>query len=167
MLCLIILPIAGAALIIAGTQARNTAVLASALNFLASLIIFGVCKPDEGYQFVSSYPVVPSLGIHFTLGADGLSVAMLLMSTAVTLAAVCVTQNASEKWKLVLCEPALHIRRRNRCLRLARHLFLLHVPRTRPHSDVPSDRHLGVRETARRRHGKLRFISRLAASFSW
>ena len=36
--------------------------------------------------------MVPSLGIHFTLGADGLSVAVLLMSTAVTLAAVCVAR---------------------------------------------------------------------------
>jgi len=90
--CLIILPIAGAVLIIAGTHARNTAVTAAALNFLASLIIFGACKPDEGFQFISSFPIVPSLGIHFTLGADGLSVAMLLLSTAVTLAAVCMTR---------------------------------------------------------------------------
>ena len=92
LLCLVVLPIAGAVLIIAGTQARNTAVVASMLNFLASLIIFGMCQPTGGYQFISSYPVVPSLGIHFTLGADGLSVAVLLMSTAVTLAAVCVAR---------------------------------------------------------------------------
>jgi NADH-quinone oxidoreductase subunit M len=92
LLCLVILPVASAVLIVAGTQARNTAVTASALNFLASLIIFGACRPDEGFQFVSSYPVVPSLGIHFTLGADGLSVALLVMSTAVTLAAVCVAR---------------------------------------------------------------------------
>ena len=38
---------------IAGTQARNTAVVASMLNFLASLIIFGMCQPTAGYQFVS------------------------------------------------------------------------------------------------------------------
>ena len=92
LLCLVILPVAGAGLIIAGTQARHTAVTASVLNFLASLIIFGACQPDEGFQFVSSYPVIPSLGIHFTLGADGLSVALLLMSSAVTLAAVCVAR---------------------------------------------------------------------------
>jgi NADH-quinone oxidoreductase subunit M len=92
LLCLVMLPVAGAVLIIAGTQARQTAVTASVLNFLASLIIFGACRPDEGFQFVSSYPVIPSFGIHFTLGADGLSVALLLMSTAVTLAAVCVTR---------------------------------------------------------------------------
>ena len=92
LLCLVVLPIAGAILIIAGTQARNTAVAASMLNFLASLIIFGMCQPSQGYQFISSYPVVPSLGIHFTLGADVLSVAVLLMSTAVTLAAVCVAR---------------------------------------------------------------------------
>src|SRR4029453_9512327 len=55
-------------------------------------IFFGMCQPTGGYQFISSYPVVPSLGIHFTLGADGLSVAVLLMSTAVTLAAVCVAR---------------------------------------------------------------------------
>jgi NADH-quinone oxidoreductase subunit M len=96
LLCLVVLPIAGAILIIAGTQARNTAVLASILNFLASLIIFGMCQPTGGYQFVSSYPVVPSLGIHFTLGADGLSVAVLLMSTAVTLAAICVARTPPE-----------------------------------------------------------------------
>ena len=72
LLCLVVLPIAGA-ILIAGTQARNTAVVASMLNFLASLIIFGMCQLTAGYQFVSSYPVVPSLGIHFTLGADGLS----------------------------------------------------------------------------------------------
>jgi NADH-quinone oxidoreductase subunit M len=92
LLCLVILPVAGAGLIIAGTQARQTAVTAAVLNFLASLIIFGACQPDAGFQFVSSYPVIPSLGIHFTLGADGLSVALLLMSTAVTLAAVCVAR---------------------------------------------------------------------------
>jgi NADH-quinone oxidoreductase subunit M len=90
--CLIILPIAGAALTIAGTQARNTAITAAALNFLASLIIFGMCNPDAGFQFVSSFPVAPTLGIHFTLGADGLSAAVLLLSTAVTLAAVCIAR---------------------------------------------------------------------------
>ncbi|HEY5811914.1 MAG TPA: NADH-quinone oxidoreductase subunit M [Terrimicrobiaceae bacterium] len=90
--CLIILPIAGAVLIIAGTHARNTAVTAAALNFLASVIIFGACQPSEGFQFISTFPVVPSLGIHFTLGADGLSAAVLLMATTVTLAAVCITR---------------------------------------------------------------------------
>jgi NADH-quinone oxidoreductase subunit M len=94
--CLIILPIAGAALILAGTQARNTAVTAAALNFLASLIIFGTCNPDAGFQFLSSFPVAPSLGIHFTLGADGLSVAMLLLSTTITLAAVCIARTPSK-----------------------------------------------------------------------
>ena len=40
--CLILLPVAGAALIIAGTHARKTAVTAAALNFLASLMVFGM-----------------------------------------------------------------------------------------------------------------------------
>ena len=94
--CLIILPVAGAALTIAGTRARSTAVTAAALNFLASLILFGACRPGAGFQFVSSFPVIPSLGIHFTLGADGLSVAMLFLSTAVTLAAVCIARTPAK-----------------------------------------------------------------------
>jgi NADH-quinone oxidoreductase subunit M len=93
---LIILPVAGAALMIAGTQARTTAITAAALNFLASLIIFGTCDPNAGFQFVSSFPIAPSLGIHFTLGADGLSAAMLLLSTAITLAAVCITRTPAK-----------------------------------------------------------------------
>jgi NADH-quinone oxidoreductase subunit M len=92
LLGLILIPIVGAVFALIGPGARRTAVLAAALNFLASLILLAMFQTGGGYQFVVSYPVLPALGIHFTLGADGLAMAMLVLSTAVTLAAVCVAR---------------------------------------------------------------------------
>lgn len=88
LLILILVPIVAAALIIGGLPARKTSLVAAIINFLVAIGLFAVAKPAAGYQFLSSCPVVPSLGISFTLGADGLSLAMLFLSTAVTLAAV-------------------------------------------------------------------------------
>lgn len=93
LLGLILIPIVGAAFAITGPNPRKTAIFAAALNFLGAIAFFGMCKPDAGFQFLSTYPVLPELGIAFTLGADGLSIAMLLLATAVTLAAVCVARS--------------------------------------------------------------------------
>lgn len=93
LLILILLPIVSAVFIMAGSPARKTAVTASAINFLAFLLIAGMYNLAEGgFQFVSSAPVVPGMGIAFTLGADGLSLMMLALSTVVTLAAVAVAR---------------------------------------------------------------------------
>ena len=90
----IILPIAGAIFAIAGFPARRMAVTAAALNLLVSVAILASYQFDKGgFQMLMSFPVVPSLGISFTLGVDGLSLAMLLLSTVVTLAAVCVARS--------------------------------------------------------------------------
>jgi NADH-quinone oxidoreductase subunit M len=101
LLFLILVPILSALLIMAGTNARATSILASGLNvlFLAALTFF--FNPlESGFQFVSSFPVVPQLGISFTLGADGLSLIMLFLSVVVTLAAVCVARPplANPRW---------------------------------------------------------------------
>lgn len=93
LLCLILLPVAGAILAMAGFPARKMAITAAALNLLACVAILASFQGDKtGYQFLSSCPVLPSLGISFTLGADGLSLVMLLLSTVVTLAAVTVAR---------------------------------------------------------------------------
>jgi len=93
LLGLILIPIVGAAFAIVGPNPRKTAIFAAALNFLGAIALFGMCKPNEGFQFLSTFPLLPQLGIGLTLGADGLSVAMLLLSAAVTLAAVCVARS--------------------------------------------------------------------------
>lgn len=93
LLFLIIVPLVGAALILAGSNARFTALLASGTNLLFVLALLAFYKHGEGaYQFVSSVPVIPSMGIAFTLGADGLSLVMLLLAALVTLAAVAVAR---------------------------------------------------------------------------
>ena len=94
LLALILIPIVGALFIIAGAPAKKTAVTAAILNLLGSLVLLYQFLPGKGYQFLATRPcpVVPELGISFTLGADGLSMAMLLLSTIVTLAAVCVAR---------------------------------------------------------------------------
>lgn len=100
LLGLILIPIVGAAFAIVGPNPRKTAIFASALNFLGAFALLGMYKSTEGFQWVTSYPVFPELGISFTLGADGLSLAMLLLSAAVTLAAVCVarTPQTNANW---------------------------------------------------------------------
>ncbi len=92
---LILLPIVAALLIVAagGAGARRTAIFAASLNFISSLFLVIGVPADGGYRYLVSFPVLPSLGIHLTLGADGLSAAMLILSTVVTLAAVCVARS--------------------------------------------------------------------------
>jgi len=92
LLYLILLPVVGAVLVMAGFDARRTSIAAAALNFLLSLYVACSTPLKAGFQWTSSIPVVPDLGLNFSLGADGLSVAMLLLATVVTLAAVCVAR---------------------------------------------------------------------------
>lgn len=100
LLGLILIPVVGAAFTLVGPNPRRTALFAAALNFLGALAVFGMGKPQVGFQFLTTFPVLPQLGIHFTLGADGLSMAMLLLSTAITLAAVGVARSpqANANW---------------------------------------------------------------------
>lgn len=92
LLFLILVPLVAAAFIVVGSNARFTALIASLTNLLFSLVLLAVYPRGSGYQFVSEFPIVPSLGINFTLGADGLSLVMLLLSTLVTVAAVAVAK---------------------------------------------------------------------------
>ncbi|MEI6491750.1 MAG: NADH-quinone oxidoreductase subunit M [Verrucomicrobiota bacterium] len=103
LLILILVPLAGAAFVLAGSNARATAIVASATNLVFALVLTGIylrrIGPDP-YQFVSTISVVPSMGIAFTLGADGLSLVMLLLATLVTTAAVAVarTPDKNANW---------------------------------------------------------------------
>src|SRR5256714_4966262 len=88
-LFLVICPIVAAILIIAGTPARRTALVAAISNLVVTLILLS--RFDQvvaGFQFVSSFVVSADWRIHFALGVDGLSLLMLLLATTVTVAAV-------------------------------------------------------------------------------
>lgn len=93
LLFLILVPLVAIAFILVGSQARMTALVASVANLVFVLALFAVYKTGEApYQFVSTMPVIPSMGIAFTLGADGLSLLMLLLAALVTVAAVAVAR---------------------------------------------------------------------------
>jgi NADH-quinone oxidoreductase subunit M len=93
LLFLILLPLLSALFIMAGANARTTAILGTALNVVLLLVLATVFdRLTPGFQFVSSLPVIPQLGLSFTLGADGLSLIMLFLSVTVSLAAVSVAR---------------------------------------------------------------------------
>ena len=93
LLFLILIPLVAAAFVMLGGKSRTISLFASALNLILLLVLASRFRGSEaGFQFVSSFPVVPQLGINFILGADGLSLVMLFLSTVVTLAAIAVAR---------------------------------------------------------------------------
>src|SRR5207237_3379199 len=89
LLFLVLCPIVAAILIIGGTPARLTALIAAAANLFVTLLVFmRFDRVAGGFQFVTSFVVSTDWRIHFALGVDGLSLLMLLLATIVTLAAV-------------------------------------------------------------------------------
>ena len=89
LLVIIFCPIIAAILIMAGAPARKTALTASVLTFATTLLLlasFQRGQPD--FQQVTSFSISPEWHLSFTIGIDGLSLAMVLLAGIVTLAAV-------------------------------------------------------------------------------
>lgn len=88
---LILIPVLSALFcFLAPSGARKTALLGSALNLVLCLgLLFSYQPAETGrYLFLMEWPILPSVGLNFILGADGLSLVMLVLSTVVTLAAI-------------------------------------------------------------------------------
>lgn len=86
---LTILPIVAALLVMAGGPARLIARITSlGLLLVAGTLAVRYNVTEGGFQFRSEFPVSDSLGLSLSFGADGLSVAMLLLSAIVTVAAI-------------------------------------------------------------------------------
>ena len=89
MLALIVLsPIIGALLIMAGAPTRKSALLASFIPLILSLVLFARFRGNGAFQFVTSWPIAPEWHFGLTLGVDGLSLTMLLLASIVTPAAI-------------------------------------------------------------------------------
>jgi NADH-quinone oxidoreductase subunit M len=89
LLFLVLCPIVAAILIVLGTPARLTALIAAIANFLVTLFLFArFDQVAAGFQFVTSFLVSADWQIHLAFGIDGLSLFMLLLATIVTVAAV-------------------------------------------------------------------------------
>jgi len=84
---LMLLPIIGTAVIVALPKANETlakqVALATTLIVLVSTIAMAVSfqRDNVELQFVEKYAWIPSFGINFALGIDGLALVLILMST--------------------------------------------------------------------------------------
>ncbi|MBC7635939.1 MAG: NADH-quinone oxidoreductase subunit M [Acetobacteraceae bacterium] len=87
------LPLAGCAIILAvrgddavvASNARWTALWTSLIVFALSLLLWvRFDQANGGFQFVESLSWLPSIGITYKMGVDGISVLFVLLSTALT-----------------------------------------------------------------------------------
>ncbi len=93
----VLLPLAAAIAILLGMPARRTALWASGLTVLGTAFAWFGFEPNQRtYQMVTSVPVSADWNINFTLGVDGLSLMLLLLTALVTLAAVWFTHGIAE-----------------------------------------------------------------------
>ena len=82
-------PIVAAVLIMLGLPGRTTALAASALTLVTSVLLFlGFDSIARGFQFFFTIPISTELRLNFALGVDGLSLLMILLGAIVLLAAV-------------------------------------------------------------------------------
>jgi NADH-quinone oxidoreductase subunit M len=89
LLFIVLFPLAAALAILLGAPARRTALWSAGFLLAATLLAYlGFEAGQRGFQMVTSYPISSDWKINFTLGIDGLSLMMLLLTALVTFAAV-------------------------------------------------------------------------------
>lgn len=86
---IILIPIIASIAILMGSPARLTSMLAAGANLGLGLLAYLRFDPaGTGYQFAASRRVLASPEISYAVGADGLSLVMILLTVVVTLAAI-------------------------------------------------------------------------------
>ena len=97
------LPVAGAALLLFMRKAstgtvRNIALTVSLLTLVLSLPLFSnFDSSNPGMQFEQSVPWIPSLGVQYHVGIDGISLFLVLLTTVLTPIAILSSWNSIEK----------------------------------------------------------------------
>ena len=90
-------PLVAGLAILAGAPARKTAITASLVAAVSSLIVFlSYDRATAGFQFLSSVPLAQAWDLKFLIGVDGLNATMLLLTSLVTVAAVYVSPQLEE-----------------------------------------------------------------------
>jgi NADH-quinone oxidoreductase subunit M len=98
LLFIVFLPIAAAVAILCGTPARRTALWSAGFTLTATLLAYVWFEAGQrGFQFVTSCVVSSDWRINFTLGLDGLSLMMVLLTAVVTFAAIWFTGEIAER----------------------------------------------------------------------
>lgn len=106
LLLILFSPLIGAALILLGAPPRRTALFVAVVALVLSLAAFvGYSRSHSGsaFEFVNSFNIAPEFHLTFTVGVDGLSLAMVLLATIVTVAAIWFTGTVDRY------EPAFYI----------------------------------------------------------
>src|SRR5262245_59220076 len=92
---IVFLPLVGAILaLLAGGQGdrpkreplvRNVALAASLVAFVATLVLWWRFDPASAdYQFVESYDWIPTFGIKYNIGVDGISLFLIVLTGFLT-----------------------------------------------------------------------------------
>jgi len=82
---LIVLPLIGVVPVLLGDarSARRTALVVTTVEFLLSVGLWWALEPGEGgLQLIANSPWIPSWGISYRVGIDGISLVMVLLTTA-------------------------------------------------------------------------------------
>jgi NADH-quinone oxidoreductase subunit M len=83
---LILLPVAGAAIVLfSGRHARAVAMIVALVCMALALVVWTNVPSNGTMGLVEQHPWVPSLGIEYHLGVDGLGALMVVLSALVTL----------------------------------------------------------------------------------
>ena len=95
---IILLPIVNALAIFLGAPARRSALLAAWAQLALTLFaVLGYNREVGGVQFGSNWSVAAEWGLSLRLGADGLSLVMLLLTALVTVAAIHVSPRIEKR----------------------------------------------------------------------
>lgn len=100
------LPIAAGILIIAlgDASSRMLAMGASVLTFLVSLpLFFGFDRTTAAMQFAESAEWLPSFGINYVIGIDGISLPLIVLTTLINVVVVL------SAWEVIKDRPALYL----------------------------------------------------------
>jgi NADH-quinone oxidoreductase subunit M len=62
-------------------QARTIALIASVIELVVALAVAFLFVPDESIQFAVNLPWIQSIGVHFNVGIDGISLLLVLLTT--------------------------------------------------------------------------------------
>jgi len=90
-------PIVAGVVILLGLPARRTAVIAAVIALVSAALVFlGYDRAISGYQFRSFLPLVTDWDLKFSVGVDGLSATMLLLTSIVALASVWLAPKVEE-----------------------------------------------------------------------
>ncbi|MBC7923516.1 MAG: NADH-quinone oxidoreductase subunit M [Ferruginibacter sp.] len=108
-LLLIALPVVSALLLLAlsGENVKRVAFVASLAEFALALVAASQVAPEAGSQLAVSYPWIESAGIRFSVGMDGISLLLVILTTLLVPLIVLTTfghsyQNPAAFYALVL-----------------------------------------------------------------